>query len=157
MRVAAVIDVLNIMHTVSKHFDGQKVDYRKIFSRIQNYGEVMVAYAYTAYRQNEPTKFIDILKEIGFIVKIKKTDIFENNMVDFNEKADWDVEMAFDAFFTFNHIDVLFLGTADGDQERTCLEAKRAGIKVVVFGCKISRKLRQLADETIEIDRTFLL
>ena len=72
------------------------------------------------------------------------------------KKADWDVGIAIDIVRAINRVDILVLGSADGDLAPLLSWAKEQQCKTVVCACNISYELREVADELIEIDESFL-
>lgn len=71
-------------------------------------------------------------------------------------KADWDVGIAVDIMRIINRVDILVLGSADGDLAPVIEWAKEQQCKTIVCACNISRELREVADEIFEIDEFFL-
>lgn len=71
-------------------------------------------------------------------------------------KADWDVGIAMDIVRIADRLDVVVIGTADGDLAPVVRWAQDKGCECMIFACTISRELRETADKVIEIDESLL-
>jgi uncharacterized LabA/DUF88 family protein len=71
-------------------------------------------------------------------------------------KADWDVGLAIDVVRIVDRVDQVVIGSADGDLAPLVEWVKEQGCRCIVFACNISRELRDVADEVIEIDDALL-
>lgn len=71
-------------------------------------------------------------------------------------KADWDVGLAIDVVRIVDRVDQVVIGSADGDLAPLVEWVKEQGCRCIVFACNISRELRDVADEVIEIDEALL-
>jgi len=154
-RIGVFVDVSNLYYCISKKFDKRKLDYRKYMKFIQDFGSISHAIAYGAQLKNEAVGFIHCLKQIGFEPKYKSPKDYHNKD-NFKRKADWDVGIAIDVVRMIDHLDMVILGTADGDLTPLVEWVKERGVEIVVLSCGISRELKDVANKYIEIPESML-
>lgn len=133
----------------------RKLDYAAYMKYVQELGLLHVAYAYGAQLENEASGFIHCLKATGYTPKYKTPKTYKSDGK-IKRKADWDVGIAMDIVQTIDRLDMVLLGSADGDLCPVVDWAQRRGAVVVVLACGISRDLRDLADQAIEIPESLL-
>jgi len=109
--VSILIDVQNVYYTTRdayrRHFD-----YRKFWTAATKNRKLVQATAYAIDRQDQQQiKFQNILKTIGFEVKLKP--FIQRS--DGSAKGDWDVGIALDAMAYAENSDVIVLVSGDGD------------------------------------------
>jgi len=158
-RVGVFIDVSNLYYCIDKKFDGRKLDYKKYMDFISELGDIICANAYGAQIRNEANKFIYFLKSVGFNTKWKKPKFYVNRndgQVQYRHKADWDVGIAVDIIKASDRIDILILGSADGDLKPLVEYMTSKSIEVVIFATKISRELKGCSTKYIEIPESLL-
>jgi uncharacterized LabA/DUF88 family protein len=154
-RIGVFCDVSNLYYCIGKKFDKRKLDYRAYLQYARDLGEVQHAIAYGAQLNNEASGFIHCLKQIGFEAKYKSPKDYHNRD-NFKRKADWDVGIAIDIVRMLDRLDMIILGTADGDLKALVEYAKERGVDVVVLACGISRELKDSATKFIEIPESML-
>jgi len=154
-RIGIFADVSNLYYCIGKHYGGKKLDYKKYYDFIVELGEIKLATAYGAQIGNESANFIYCLKQIGFTPKYKCPKSY-NNDKELKRKADWDVGIAIDIVNTVDRLDIIVLGSADGDLCPVVEWAQLKGVKVIILACGISRDLKNLVSEYIEIPETML-
>jgi len=100
----------------------------------------------------EATGFIHFLKSIGFIIKYKTPKTYHNDGV-MRRKADWDVSIAIDMIDLVRSeaVDLIVLGSADGDMIPAVQWVQNHGVRCVVVACGINRDLKNAAYDFIEI------
>lgn len=109
--IAVFADVQNIYYTTREAY-GRQFNYRKLWQRIANQGQIVCAYAYAIHRgDDKQLKFQNALKEIGFTVKLKQ--FIQRS--DGSAKGDWDVGITIDILETAAHVDTVILLSGDGD------------------------------------------
>ena len=110
-KVSIFVDVQNIYYTIKQQFNAN-FDYNKFWRMVTKDREVVSAIAYTTDR-NDPKqiRFQNILKEIGFEVKLKPFI----SRSDGSAKGDWDVGIAIDILEYANQSDIVVLASGDGD------------------------------------------
>ena len=154
-RIGIFADVSNLYYCIGKKFHGKKLDYEKYYAFLADFGEISQAIAYGAQMKDEAANFIHALKKIGFTPKYKCPKTWGKGET-FNRKADWDVGMAMDMVNLIERLDMIILGTADGDLAPAVEWAIQKGVQVIVVGCGISRDLKNCATRYIEIPESLL-
>jgi len=156
-RILVCMDVSNLYYCISKKFEGRRLDYSKYLDYVKELGDLQKMFAYGAQIGKEANAFIHCLRKLGFETKYKAPKVYRNEKT-VRRKADWDVGIAMDIVnaVILKSVDMLILGTADGDL-MPCVEWARArGIEVVVLACGISRELKKAATLFIEIPESLL-
>ena len=156
-RILVCADISNLYYCISKKYEGRRLDYSKLLKNVSDLGEIQKSIAYGAQMGKEASAFIHCLKKLGFETKYKEPRIFYSPGV-VRRKADWDVGIAMDIVnaIDMKSVDMVVLGTADGDLS-PCVEWARArGVDVVILACGISRELKKTATTFIEIPESYL-
>jgi len=110
-KIALFADVQNIYYTTRESYNRQ-FNYRKLWERVSNQGEIVTAFAYAIHRGDDrQLKFQDALKHIGFNVKLKP--FIQRS--DGSAKGDWDVGIAIDVMEQAREVDTIVLLSGDGD------------------------------------------
>ena len=153
-KIGIFVDVSNLYFCLSSKF-GRKLDYAKYYSYIQDLGEVEVAIAYGAQVKGQANKFLHYLQQVGYETKYRSPKAFIDNGT-VRKKADCDLQIAIDIVNYVEQIDMLILGSADGDFKPLIKMAKEKGVMTIILACQISKDLKQIADEFIEIPESLL-
>jgi uncharacterized LabA/DUF88 family protein len=107
----------------------------------------------------EESAFFEALQKQGIEIKTKDLQIFSGGA----KKADWDVGLAIDAVASAPKLDAIILATGDGDFVPLVeyLQNKEGcQVEVISFGRSTSMKLKEAADDFIDMDEkpaTYLL
>jgi uncharacterized LabA/DUF88 family protein len=110
-KIAVFVDVQNIYYTTRQAY-GRQFNYRKLWKRISNDGQIVSATAYAIHRGDDnQLKFQDALKHIGFTVKLKPYI----QRSDGSAKGDWDVGITIDVLEAAKDVDTIVLLSGDGD------------------------------------------
>lgn len=110
-KIAVFADVQNIYYT-SRQAYGKQFNYRRLWQKISQQGEIVCAFAYAIDRgDNQQQKFQSALKHLGFEVKLKP--FIQRS--DGSAKGDWDVGITIDVMEVSAHVDTVILLTGDGD------------------------------------------
>ena len=110
-KIAIFADVQNIYYTTRQAY-GRQFNYRELWQRISDEGEIVSAIAYATHRgDDKQLKFQDALKHIGFTVKLKPYI----QRSDGSAKGDWDVGITIDIMETAKDVDSVVLLSGDGD------------------------------------------
>jgi len=149
-RTAVLVDISNLYYCVSNTFKGRKLDYDKYLKFVETMGSIDVRIAYGAQLNNQADNFIKYLKHLGFETKYKTPKIFQNQK-GLKVKADNDVDMAIDMVRLAGTVDMMLLGSADGDMLPAVKYVLEHDTEVVVLASKISSELRPTATKCIEI------
>ncbi|OGB74146.1 hypothetical protein A2V68_02345 [candidate division Kazan bacterium RBG_13_50_9] len=157
-RVGVFVDVANLYHSARVMYN-RKVNFRAVIKEAVGDRKLIRAIAYVIKAESpEEQKFFDALDKIGFEVKSKELQVFYGG----HKKGDWDVGIAMDAIRLAPKIDVVVLVSGDGDFVPLLEHLKSIGqrTEVIAFGRSASGRLRDLADNFIDLDsnvRKFLL
>jgi uncharacterized LabA/DUF88 family protein len=110
-KIAVFVDVQNIYYTTREAY-ARQFNYRVFWQRISSQGEIVCAFAYAIHRGDEKQlNFQDILKQIGFTVKLKPYI----QRTDGSAKGDWDVGITLDVIDAAKEVDTVILLSGDGD------------------------------------------
>lgn len=110
-KIAIFADVQNIYYTTRQAYNRQ-FNYRKLWQQISAQGEIVAATAYAIDRgDNKQRSFQDVLKKIGFTVKLKP--FIQRS--DGSAKGDWDVGITIDVMEAARDVDIVVLLSGDGD------------------------------------------
>lgn len=130
-KIALFVDVQNIYYTTRDAFDRQ-FDYRKLWQRIEQSGQIVTANAYAIHRGDDrQLKFQNALKHIGFTVKLKPYI----QRRDGSAKGDWDVGIAIDMLEIAKLVDTVVLLSGDGDFDLLLEKIKKDyAVRAEVYG-----------------------
>jgi len=149
-RVGVFIDTQNLYHS-AKNIHGAKVNFEEVLTRSVS-GRILVrAVAYVVKTEGGEEKgFFGALEHIGIETKMKDLQVFSGG----SKKGDWDVGMAIDAIKLAPKLDTVVLATADGDFAPLVeyLQANGCQVEVIAFGRSTSQKLKDVADDFIDMD-----
>ncbi len=155
-KVAVFVDVQNIYYTVKSHFHCH-FNYDAFWRQIISNNTLVAANAYAISPQdNKQAGFQQILKDIGFQVKLKP--FIQRN--DGSAKGDWDVGITIDIMETAELVDTIILASGDGDFDRLLTTIKKKyNTKSIVYGVAelTANSLIAAADQFIPINESILL
>ncbi len=110
-RLALFADVQNIYYTTRQIF-GRPLDYRKLWARLAEQGEIVEAHAYAIDRGDPKQRgFQQALRDIGFHIHLKPYI----QRGDGSAKGDWDVGIALDVMEAASEVERIILLSGDGD------------------------------------------
>lgn len=149
-RVGVFIDVENLYHS-AKNLFGARVNFRQILKDVVSGRRLIRVIAYvirTEGREERP--FFEALAHLGIETKVKDLQVYDNF-----KKADWDVGITVDAIKMSPSMDVVLLLSGDGDFAPLVEYLKNQGkqVEIVAFSKSTSSKLREVADDFIDIGR----
>jgi uncharacterized LabA/DUF88 family protein len=130
-KIAVFVDVQNVYYTTRQAY-GRQFNYRKLWQRIAEQGDIVSATAYAIHRGDDgQMKFQDALKHIGFTVKLKPYI----QRSDGSAKGDWDVGIAIDVLDVAKEVDTVVLLSGDGDFDLLMEKFKKDyGVTAMVYG-----------------------
>ncbi|MBL4796632.1 MAG: NYN domain-containing protein [Oleispira sp.] len=132
-KIAIFVDVQNIYYTTRDVY-GRSFNYRNLWKRIANQGEIVSATAYAINKGDDSQiKFQDALRHIGFEIKLKPYI----QRSDGSAKGDWDVGITIDVMETAaaGDVDTIILLSGDGDFDLLLKKVNQAyGITTEVYG-----------------------
>ena len=151
-RVAVLIDVQNMYHS-AKNLYRAKVNFAEILKTAVAGRKLIRAVAYGIRTETgEEKAFFEALERLGIEVKVKDLQVYPGGL----KKGAWDVGIAVDAIRFSNFLDMVILVTGDGDfipLVEYIKHAKPAGVEVVAFGRSASGKLKEIADDFVDLEQ----
>jgi uncharacterized LabA/DUF88 family protein len=149
-RVEVLIDVQNLYYS-AKNLYHAKVNFQEVLKQAIAGRKFIRAFGYVVRtKTGEETPFFDALSKIGIETRVKDLQEFYGGA----KKADWDVGIVIDAIRTAPGVDVVVLCSGDGDFIALVEYLKNMGkrVEVAAFGRSTSGKLKESADEFIDLD-----
>ncbi len=150
-RVGVFIDTQNLYHS-AKNLYRSKVDFGQIVKDTLAGRALIRAVAYVITTESGEEKgFFEALEKVGIETKTKNLQIFAGG----SKKADWDVGLAVDAIKMAPKLDTIVLISGDGDfvpLVEYLKENEGCQVEVVSFGRSSSQKLKEVADQFIDLD-----
>jgi uncharacterized LabA/DUF88 family protein len=151
-RVGVFVDVQNMYYSARNLYNA-KVNFGQILKEAVNNRSLVRAIAYVIKADiKEEKNFFDALSKIGFEVRSKDLQTFVGGA----KKGDWDIGMAMDMIELAPKLDTIVLVSGDGDFVDLLQHLKRAmgcRIEAMAFGKSCSGKLKEEADEFIDLDK----
>ncbi len=148
-RVAMLIDAQNLYHS-ARNLYGARVNFGAVLKEAVAGRHLVRAVAYVITTEAEEEKsFFEALNNLGIETKTKDLQIFFGGA----KKADWDVGLAVDAIRFAAKVDAVILASGDGDFVPLVEYLKFMGtqVEVITFGRSASGKLREVADDFIDM------
>ena len=148
-KVGVFVDAQNMYHS-AKNLYKARADFSQILQIAVGNRQLIRAFAYAIKTESgEEKAFLEALKKAGFELKVKDLQIFPGGM----KKGDWDVGIAIDAVILADKIDVAVLVEGDGDFVPLVeyLKANQNQVEVVAFGKSASQRLRESADDFLDL------
>lgn len=155
-KLLIIADISNLYYTVGKYLNG-KIDYKKFLDFIGQDYELYRMIGYGAELEGQADYFKNALRNLGFELKYKAPKEYHSAENGTQRKADWDVGMAMDIVKILDSVDVVALCTSDGDLAPVIEYIHSKGKVAVVYGCRISRDLRAIANQFHELTEDLLL
>lgn len=149
-RVEVLIDVQNLYHS-AKHLYKTRVNFAEVLKNAVSGRKFIRAFAYVVRtKTGEEQPFFEALTKLGIEMRVRDLQEFYGGA----KKADWDVGIVIDAIRTAASLDVIVLVSGDGDFISLVEYLKNQGkrVEVMAFGRTTSGKLKEVADEFIDLD-----
>jgi uncharacterized LabA/DUF88 family protein len=152
-RVGIFVDIQNLYHS-SKNLYRARVNYKELMKELVAGRSLITALAYVVKSETAEGEaaFFEALEKSGLELRSKDLQIFPGGM----KKADWDVGMAVDAIRMSDLLDVIILVTGDGDfipLVEYLKWGKGRTVEVAAFGRSASGKIKEVADEFIDLEK----
>ena len=150
-RVAVLIDVQNLYHS-AKNLYQAKVNFGEILKLAVSKRNLIRAFAYVVRtKTGEEKPFFEALTKLGIETRVRDLQEFYGGL----KKADWDVGIVIDAIRITPSVDTLVLVSGDGDFVALAEYLKNRGkrIEIIAFGKTTSSRLKEAADEFIDLDK----
>lgn len=148
-RVAVLIDVQNLYHS-AKNIYRSKVNFREVLKAAVGERVLIRAFAYVVRtKTGEEKPFFEAISKLGIETRVRDLQEFYGGL----KKADWDVGITVDAIRIAPSVDVVILGSGDGDFLQLIEYLKNQGkrVEVIAFAKSSSSKLKEEADEFIDL------
>lgn len=150
-RVGVFIDTQNLYHS-AKNLYRTKVNFGNVLKEAVAGRQLIRARAYVVHTESgEELPFFEALQKLGIEIRTKELQIFFGGA----KKADWDVGLAIDAVVAAPKLDAVILATGDGDfvpLVHYLQQNEGCQVEVITFGKSASSKLKEAADEFIDMD-----
>lgn len=149
-RVAVFIDVQNMYHS-ARNLHGARVNFKAVVDAAVANRKLIRSFAYVVRtKTGEEKPFFDALIKEGIETRVKDLQEFYGGA----KKADWDVGMAIDAVRTADIVDTVAIVSGDGDFIPLVdyLKGRGRRVEVVAFGRTASQKLKEAADDFLDIE-----
>ncbi len=141
------------MYYSAKNLYKAKVNFAQVLRNAVAGRKLVRAIAYVIKADiKEEKNFHDALEKIGYEVKSKDLQIFPGGA----KKGDWDIGIAMDTIELAARLDTIVIVSGDGDYVDLLQHLKRAmgcRTEVLAFGPSSSAKLREEADEFVDMDK----
>jgi uncharacterized LabA/DUF88 family protein len=151
-RVGIFIDTQNLYHS-AKNLYHTKVNFGQIVKDALSGRALIRAVAYVITTEsNDERAFFEALEKMGIETKTKDLQIFAGG----SKKADWDVGLAVDAIKMAPKLDTVIIVSGDGDFIPLVEYLKineGCQVEVVAFGKSASGRLKETADDFIDLDK----
>ncbi|MFA4998495.1 MAG: NYN domain-containing protein [Candidatus Paceibacterota bacterium] len=149
-RVAVLIDVQNLYHS-AKNLYQARVNFNEVLKTSVNGRNLIRVFAYVVRtKTGEEKPFFEALTKLGIETRVRDLQEFYGGM----KKADWDVGIAVDAIRISPSVDTIVLASGDGDFLQLLEYLKNQGkrVEIVAFGKSASAKIKDYADEFIDLE-----
>jgi len=149
-RVGVLIDVQNLYHS-AKNLYQARVNFREILKLAVSGRNLIRVFAYVVRtKSGEEKPFFEALIKLGIETRVRDLQEFYGGL----KKADWDVGITIDAIKIAPSVDTIVLVSGDGDFLQLVEYLKNQGkrVEIIAFGRSASSKLREAADEFIDIE-----
>jgi len=150
-RIALLIDVQNLYHS-AKNLYGARVNFREILKTAVSQRSLIRAFAYVVRtKTGEEKPFFEALTKLGIETRVRELQEFYGGL----KKADWDVGITVDAIRIAPSVDTIVLASGDGDFLQLIEYLKNQGkrVEAIAFGRSASSKLKEVADEFIDVEK----
>ena len=149
-RVGVFIDAQNLYHS-AKNLYQARVNFGNVVKDAVAGRDLIRAFAYVISTESgEERAFFEALEKLGIETKVKDLQVF----FDGSKKADWDVGMAVDIIKLAPRLDTVVIASGDGDFVPLVEYLKTTNqnqVEVVAFGKSASQRLRESADDFLDL------
>lgn len=133
---------------------GLRVSYRKLLAWAKAQGKlVMLGYYSPSFGTRGQNRFFSFIKNLGFKIVTKNIKVIRQREKRAKHKANFDVEIAFDAAANIGRFDklILFSGDSDFTYMVKQLQRRDATVTVVSPQWRTGKELRNQADEFVDL------
>lgn len=149
-RVGVFIDTQNLYHSARNLYKGRRVNFGNLLRDAVAGRKLVRAVAYVITTESGDEKnFFDALTKLGIETKTKDLQVFHSGI----KKGDWDVGLTVDAIKMATRLDSVVIISGDGDYVPLIeyLQTLGAQVEVVSFGKSTSTRLREAADDFVDL------
>jgi uncharacterized LabA/DUF88 family protein len=150
-RIGIFIDTQNVYHS-AKNIYHARANFGNILADSIAGRRLVRARAYSVTTESGEEKgFFEALAKLGIEMRLKELQVFSGGA----KKADWDVGLAVDAITAAPKLDAIILVTGDGDfvpLVEYLQTHSGCQVEVVSFGRSTSLKLKEAADDFLDLD-----
>ena len=151
-RIAVLIDVQNLYHS-ARNLYSARVNFREVLKAAVAQRNLIRVFAYVVRtKTGEEKLFFEALIKLGIETRVRELQEFFGGL----KKADWDVGITVDAIRISPTVDTIVLASGDGDFLQLIEYLKNQGkrVEIIAFGRSSSAKLKEAADEFIDLERS---
>src|SRR5215471_6819856 len=146
-----IVCVNNLYKNVTKKFKGRKLNYQSYLDVLKDKEkegkeEKVIAHAYVSDLTGS-AKFLTCLRRYGYKLHYDET----------LKKYRWNVGACVEVCKNIDNLNIVVIGSSSIEFIPLIEWLKRNGVKVIIFACNISHRLRSIADECIEITEDMLI
>ncbi|MFA5751187.1 MAG: NYN domain-containing protein [Candidatus Paceibacterota bacterium] len=149
-RVGVFIDTQNLYHSARNLYKA-RVNFGAVLKEAVAGRKLVRAIAYVITTETgEEKNFFEALMKLGIETKTKDLQVFHSG----TKKGDWDVGLTVDAMRMANRLDAVVIISGDGDfipLVEYLQNYTGAQVEVVSFGKSTSQKLREAADDFVDL------
>jgi uncharacterized protein (TIGR00288 family) len=149
-RVVVLIDTQNLYYSAKNLFHS-KVNFGEVLNLALSDRKLIRAFAYVVQtKTGEEKPFFEALTNLGIETRVKQLQEYYGGL----KKADWDVGIVVDGIRASTSADVIVLVSGDGDFLPLIDYLKNQGkrVEVIAFGRSTSSKIKEAADEFIDLE-----
>lgn len=154
-RVGLFIDTQNLYHSARDLLE-RTVNFETLLDLAQDDRELVHAIAYTVEKDSESTSrpFIYKLSALGY--KVRRMTLSLHHVTEGGKaiwEGNWDMGMVADMFRLIDHLDIIVLGSGDGDFTDIVevLQERGKRVEVIAFREHTAQKLIDAADKFIHL------
>ena len=149
-RVGVFIDTQNLYHSARNLYNA-RVNFGAVLKEVVAGRKLVRAVAYViATETGDEKNFFEALTKLGIETKTKDLQIFHTG----TKKGDWDVGLTVDVMRMASRLDAVIIVSGDGDFIPLVEYMKNhtgTQVEVASFGKSTSSKLREVADDFIDL------
>lgn len=151
-KVAVFIDAANF--EISLKQSKLWADYKKLLKFVNGRGNaIFLGYYSPLFKTKGQERFFSFIKNKGFKIITKNIKVIKKSKSKNKNKANFDVEITFDAAVRMNKFNKFILFSGDSDFVYLVLQLQRRGIYTTIIspGWRTAKELKKQADEFIEL------
>lgn len=150
-KIAIFIDAANF--EISLKQSGLRVDYKKLLRQFKKQGELVILKYYSpVFKTQGQDRFFTFIKNGGFKIVTKNIKVIKSGKK-FQNKANFDVEITFDAAVNLDKYEIMILFSGDSDFVYLVSELQKRKIYTIVISpqWRTAKELRRQTDQFIDL------